>query len=98
MLDIKNGIRSLTEFKQNSANILQHIKKTHTPAVLTVNGKAEAVLLDPKTYQEMVKKISYLESTNQIRKALVEMEKDKGIASSKLFKMLRQNLNIDIVS
>jgi prevent-host-death family protein len=90
MLDIQNGIRSLTEFKQNSADVLEYIKKTHSPAVLTVNGRAEAVLLDPRTYQNMIDKISLIESAKNIEAALIEMENNQGIPAQKVFKELRK--------
>ena len=94
MLDIKNGIRSLTEFKQNSADILKYIKETHNPAVLTVNGRAEAVILDPETYQDLVNKISLIESAKDIEATLKEMENDKGIPAKKAFKALRKKLSL----
>ena len=93
MLDIQNGIRSLTEFKQNSADILGYIKKNHSPAILTVNGRAEAVLLDPQTYQNMINKISAIESAKNIESALVEMENTKGIPAQKVFKKLRKKFS-----
>ena len=92
MLDIKNGIRSLSEFKQNSSDILKYINKTRSPAILTINGKAEAVLLDPESYQEMMNKISSLESANKIKAALIEMENDEGIPAQKAFKKLRKKI------
>ncbi|MBU6339637.1 MAG: type II toxin-antitoxin system prevent-host-death family antitoxin [Rickettsiales bacterium] len=92
MLDIKNGIRSLSEFKQNSTDILRYIKKTHSPAILTINGKAEAVLIDTESYQEMINKIALLESGNRIKSALVEMENDEGIPAEKAFKKLRKKI------
>lgn len=92
MLDLKNGIRSLSEFKQNSSDILKYIKKTHSPAVLTINGKAEAVLLDPESYQEMVNKISLLESAKKIEASLLEMENDKGIPAKEAFQKLRKKI------
>lgn len=92
MLDIRNGIRSLSDFKQNSADILKYIKKTHSPAILTINGKAEAVLLDPDSYQEMMNKISSLETANKIKTALVEMENEEGIPAQKAFQKLRKKI------
>lgn len=92
MLDLKKGIRSLTEFKQNSSDILDHIKKTQNPAILTVNGRAEAVLLDPNSYQEMVNKISFFESTSKIKAALIEMENDSGILAKEVFTKLRKKI------
>ncbi len=93
MLDLKNSIRSLTEFKQNSSDILKYIKKTHNPAILTINGKAEAVLLEPTSYQEMVNKISLFESSKKITTSLIEMENNQGIPAKKVFKDLRQKID-----
>ncbi len=92
MLDIKNGIRSLSDFKQNSSDILKYINKTHSPTVLTINGKAEAVLLDPESYQEMINKIYSIESANKIKTALVEMENNEGIPAQKAFQKLRKKI------
>ncbi len=92
MLNLKNGIRSLTEFKQNSSDILKYIKKTHNPTILTINGKAEAVLLDSTSYQEMVNKISLFESAKKITTSLIEMENNQGIPAKKMFQDLRQSL------
>ncbi len=92
MLDLKNSIRSLTEFKQNSSDILKYIKKTHNPAILTINGKAEAVLLDSTSYQEMVNKISLFESAGKITASLIEMENSQGVSAKKVFQDLRQSV------
>ncbi len=96
MINIQEGIRSMTEFKQNSTEILNYMKKTHTPTILTVNGRAEAVLLDPQSYQEMVDKIELEESARQIEASLVEMENSKGIPAKEAFKELRKELEQNI--
>jgi prevent-host-death family protein len=46
MIDVTQDIHSLTTFKRNSSGLMKRMKKTGRPLVLTVNGKAEAVLLD----------------------------------------------------
>jgi prevent-host-death family protein len=98
MINIQEGIRSLTEFKQNSTEILNYIKRTHTPTILTVNGRTEAVLLDAKSYQEMVDKIEMMESARKIEAALVEMENSKGIPAKEAFKKIRKELEQKIKS
>ncbi len=82
----------MTEFKQNSTEILKYIKKTHNPTILTVNGRAEAVVMDAHSYQEMVNKIALIESANNIKAALVEMENDAGISAKKVFKKLHKKM------
>ncbi len=44
MLDITNDIQSLTTFRRRSGDFMKQIKKTKRPVVLTVKGKAAAVV------------------------------------------------------
>jgi prevent-host-death family protein len=53
MLDIAKDIQSLSHFKRNTAAVMKKLKKTGRPVVLTVNGKAEAVVLDAAVYQRL---------------------------------------------
>ena len=53
MIDVTQDIHSLTTFKRNSSGLMKRMKKTGRPLVLTIKGKAEAVLLDAATYQEV---------------------------------------------
>ncbi len=50
MLDITKDIQSLTNFRRKSRELLEEMKKSKRPVVLTVNGKAEAVLQDAESY------------------------------------------------
>jgi prevent-host-death family protein len=45
-LDITQDIQALTTFRNNSSAFLQRLKKTKRPLILTVNGKAAAVVQD----------------------------------------------------
>ena len=53
ILDMKKDNYSLTEFKENACDIISHVKKTRKPITLTINDKAEVVIIDLKTYQEL---------------------------------------------
>ena len=48
-------IQSLSVFKRDSSKFIKQIKKTGQPIVLTVNGKAAAVISDPDSYQEYLR-------------------------------------------
>ncbi len=54
MLDITKDIQSLTNFRRKSGEFLKKIKKSKRPMVLTVNGKAEAVVQDAESYQRLL--------------------------------------------
>jgi prevent-host-death family protein len=45
---------SLTDFKQNTKEHLDRLNDSGRPEVLTVNGKAEAVVMTPRTYDRLV--------------------------------------------
>jgi prevent-host-death family protein len=47
-----DDIRSVTDLKRNTREILDQIHKTGRPVILTVNGKADAVLMDARSYEE----------------------------------------------
>lgn len=58
---ITEDIRSVTELKRNTNDVLDQIHKTKRPVVLTVNGKAEAVILDAKEYEKITNAFHLLE-------------------------------------
>ncbi len=45
-------IRSITDLKRNTRDILDHLHATGRPVILTVNGKADSVLLDVHVYEK----------------------------------------------
>ncbi len=47
-----DDIRSVTDLKRHTREILDQIHKTGRPVILTVNGKADAVLMDARSYEE----------------------------------------------
>ena len=53
MLDLTKDIQSLSSFKRNSPQFLRRLRQKGTPLVLTINGKAELVVQDVKSYQEL---------------------------------------------
>jgi prevent-host-death family protein len=47
--------QSLTDFRQKATETLNRLNKTGQAEILTVNGKARAVLLSPKGYDELAR-------------------------------------------
>jgi prevent-host-death family protein len=75
MIDVTQDIHSLTTFKRNSSGLMRRMKKTGRPLVLTIKGKAEAVLLDAATYQEVA---DHLDAVASIRRGLAQARKGEG--------------------
>ena len=51
-MHLTDDIRSVTELKRKTREILRQVRQTGRPVVVTVNGKADAVLMDAQTYQK----------------------------------------------
>jgi prevent-host-death family protein len=62
-------IRSVTDLKRNTRSLLNQIHQTGRPLVLTVNGKADAVLMNAKSYELCVSAVN-------LARELVAAEKD----------------------
>ena len=54
-LNLSEDIRSITDLKRKTKEILNQVHRTKRPVVLTLNGKADAVLMDPTTYEKHLK-------------------------------------------
>ncbi len=56
-----DNIHSMTDFQRNPKGVLEQLKLSKSPAVLTVNGRPEFVVQDATSYQAMTDMIALLE-------------------------------------
>lgn len=54
-LDSSEDTKSVGDLKRHTYEILEQIRKTRRPLLLTEHGKADAVLIDAKTYKKQLK-------------------------------------------
>jgi prevent-host-death family protein len=47
-------IRSVTDLKRHTREILDHVHATGRPVILTVNGRADSVVLDVRVYEKLL--------------------------------------------
>lgn len=77
MLDITTDIQSLTTFRRSSGHFIKHLKKSKRPLVLTVNGKAAAVVQDAEAYQHLLDIAARADAKEGIRQGLEDARKGK---------------------
>jgi PHD/YefM family antitoxin component YafN of YafNO toxin-antitoxin module len=85
MINLTN-IHSVTDFQRNPKGILGKLKKSKNPIVLTVNGKAELVVQDAKSYQHLLDKVQAAEDLNAVREGLVQSLAGLGRPAKNFFK------------
>ena len=74
MLDITTDIQSLTSFRRSSGEFMKQLKKSKRPMVLTVNGKAAAVVQDAEAYQRLLDLAAQADAEEGIRWGLEDAE------------------------
>jgi prevent-host-death family protein len=70
MLDITSDIQSLTTFRRRSGDFMKQLKKSKRPVVLTVKGKATAIVQDAEAYQRLLDIASRADAEEGIRQGL----------------------------
>lgn len=84
---LPENIHSLTDFLRHHKRHLQRLKRSQRPSVLTLNGRAEVVVLDAKAYQTMMEVI---ESRKGVADGLASMERGEGELAETVFSRLRK--------
>jgi prevent-host-death family protein len=77
MLDITKDIQSLTTFRRRSGDFMKQLRKSKRPVVLTVKGKAAAVVQDAEAYQRLMDIAAGMDEEEGIRQGLADAKKGK---------------------
>jgi prevent-host-death family protein len=86
MLDITTDIQSLTTFRRCSGDFMKQLKKSKRPMVLTVKGKAAAVVQDAEAYQRLLDLAARADAAEGIRQGLEDAQKRKTRPAKHFFR------------
>jgi prevent-host-death family protein len=84
MLNITKDIQSLTTFRRRSAEFLKQLKKSKRPVVLTVKGKAAAIVQDAEAYQRLLDIAAQVDAEEGIRQGLEDI-REGGVRPAREF-------------
>ena len=93
-INIAKDIQSLTTFRRNSGQFLKQIKKTKRPIVLTVNGKAEAIVQDAEEYQRLLDIAARADVHEAIRQGLDDIDHGRTRPAREVLDELRRRYGI----
>ena len=77
LLDITKDIQSLTTFRRRSGDFLKQLRKTKRAVVLTVNGKAAAIVQDAEAYQRLLDIAAQADAAEGIRQGLRDVREGR---------------------
>ena len=82
-------IQPVTEFRANAAQVIEQVRETGAPVILTQHGRGAAVLLDVEAYEAMVDELELL---RDVRSAEAQVAAGKGRSHAAVAKSLRARL------
>jgi antitoxin YefM len=74
---LDQDVRPLSEFRANAASLVQQVRETKRPLIITQHGRSAAILLDVNEYEKLLAKAELLQD---IREAERELEAGEGVS------------------
>jgi PHD/YefM family antitoxin component YafN of YafNO toxin-antitoxin module len=93
-MNLNRDIHSLTEFKLHTPDFVQQLKETGEPLVLTINGKAELVVQDAASYQQLLDFAEEARVLDGIRRGLEDVRAGRTQPVAEAFADIRRELNL----
>jgi len=90
-MDITKDIQAMTTFRRNPGKFMKHLKKTKKPLVLTINGKAEAVVQDAEAYQHLLDIAAQADAHEGIRQGAEDVKKGRVRPAREALEVFRRN-------
>jgi antitoxin YefM len=88
-LKLDTDIRPVSEFRANAAELIEQLRNSGRPLVLTQRGHSAAVVLDVAEYERLVEEI---ETLRDIRTAESEILAGRGLSNREAKAELRRRL------
>ena len=86
-LKLDKDIKPVSEFRANAAELIEQVRSSGRPLVLTQRGHSAAVVLDVENYEQMVEEIELL---RDVRTAVKQIEAGKGVSNREAKAELRR--------
>ena len=75
MLNLTQDIQSLTTFRRRSRDFLKQLRKSKRPVILTVKGRAAAVVQDAEAYQRLLDIAAAADPREGVRQGLDDVRR-----------------------
>lgn len=59
-MNLETDIQAVSDFRANTASIIQQVRETGRPVVLTQRGRSAVVLVDVSSYQSIIDELDLL--------------------------------------
>jgi prevent-host-death family protein len=87
-------VATLTDFTSHATEAIERLKETGQPQVLTVDGRAEAVVLDVASYERLLELADRADAIRGIREGLESAARGEGIPAAEAYARIRAKLGL----
>ena len=84
----------LTTFRRRSGDFMRQLKKSKRPVVLTVKGKAQAIVQDAEAYQRLLDIAAQADAEEGIRQGLDDVAHERTRPAREVFDEIRRKHDI----
>ena len=74
---LDQDVKPISEFRANAASLVQQVRRTKRPLVITQQGRGAAVLLDVSEYERLLAELDLLREVNT---AESQIDNGRGIS------------------
>ena len=85
-MKLSRDIQSLSVFKRDTAKFRRQLKRTREPIVLTVNGKADMVVIDAESYDEHLREKESLEVAANVNRGFEDLKTGRTKPAEQVFR------------
>jgi prevent-host-death family protein len=86
---LTSDVKPVSEFRANAAELIEHVRQSRRPLVLTQRGHSAAVVLDVEEYEDLVEEVELL---RDIHTAERQIRAGKGIPNQEAQEQIRNRI------
>jgi PHD/YefM family antitoxin component YafN of YafNO toxin-antitoxin module len=87
-------ISPLTDFLRNHKAHIDSLRETGEPEVLTINGRAEVVLLSADAFQDMVRRANEVQLRAELLEGMLDAERGNLVDLEDARRQIESNLDL----
>jgi PHD/YefM family antitoxin component YafN of YafNO toxin-antitoxin module len=91
---LNEDVHELTDFQRNTDALIDQMKRTHRPLVLTVDGKVELIVQDAEGYNQILERLDRLEAVDAIRVGIEDAKAGRVRPAREALSKLQEKLGI----
>lgn len=87
-------MHSLTDFLRNHKRHVADLKESGRPEILTINGKAELIVQDAESYQQLLDRLAEVEFVSAVNEGIADYKAGRTMDLDEAFDSVKEELGL----